>query len=141
MGDFYHYEFYCLAGQVNNSNVEIFRACHVAITLYFSDFQRFIFHSCWLQKALRCSRLVLNNISIVQSAESELMGSSSNYLPQFTLQGSDFPRLGKSTRISKDSDSMSLSKHNVANAQKVATANSTKAAPNFSEVSHKICFY
>ncbi|KAL3995492.1 hypothetical protein ACH3XW_26010 [Acanthocheilonema viteae] len=87
------------------------------------------------ERPLRENKSVPNNMSIVSSAENELTGSSRNCLPQFTLQGSDFPHLGKSTRTSEASNSMSSSQHSksVAESQKMATANSVKAVSNLKE--------
>ncbi|CAG9538160.1 unnamed protein product [Cercopithifilaria johnstoni] len=87
------------------------------------------------EQPLRQNKSVLNNISIISPAENEPTGSSPNCLPQFTLQGSDFPRLGKSTRIFEDSDSLSSSQHskNMAKPGKASTANSAKAASNLNK--------
>uniref|UniRef100_A0A8R1TJB1 RING-type E3 ubiquitin transferase n=1 Tax=Onchocerca volvulus TaxID=6282 RepID=A0A8R1TJB1_ONCVO len=77
-----------------------------------------------------------NNISTVSSAESELTGSSfPNCFSQFTLQGSDFPRLDKSTRISEASNLVSSSQDNksVAKPQEVTNANNVKVASNSNE--------
>lgn len=82
-------------------------------------------------------RQVPNNISTVSLAENELTGSFPNCLPQFTLQGSDFPRLGKSASFSKASNSLSSSqdRKSVAKPQKVTAASSAKAVSYPNEVS------
>ncbi|EFO16692.2 hypothetical protein LOAG_11810 [Loa loa] len=84
------------------------------------------------ERLLRENKPVPNSISSVSSAENELTRSSPNCFPQFTLHGSDFPRLRKSTQISEASNSSQDNKI-VVEPQRLITENSAKNASNPSE--------
>uniref|UniRef100_A0A0R3S3J8 RING-type E3 ubiquitin transferase n=1 Tax=Elaeophora elaphi TaxID=1147741 RepID=A0A0R3S3J8_9BILA len=88
------------------------------------------------KQPLRENKPVSNNVSIVSSTAEEPNGSSFPYcLPQFTLQGSDFPRLGKSVRNPEASNSVPSSQGNksVAKPQEVTAENTARTVSNSSE--------